>query len=167
MRDTQLRTVEVRPVAAGDRWWLVRAGLAPAMVGTQYHWAEAPLQLLIAPARPTPLRPGPTSIIEVDGRRAGYIGRNPLSGNLEYFLEPWARGGTGSRAIAEFLRTQRRGDRARAFYVSKRNDRSKAALLRAFATLGWSEGTQFQVEERATSWWITVQAEPDVPMEQR
>ncbi|HEX7132292.1 MAG TPA: hypothetical protein VF228_06930, partial [Iamia sp.] len=94
------RQVVVRPATARDWWWLTRAGLAPELVGRQYHWAETPLQVLIAPARGTPLRPGPRSIIEVDGRRAGYIGRNPLSGNLEYLLARWARGGgVGTRAI--------------------------------------------------------------------
>ncbi len=130
------REVVVRPAAAGDWWWLTRAGLAPELVGRQYHWAETPLQVLIAPTRGTPLRAGPRAVIEVDGRRAGYIGRNPLSGNLEYFLAPWARGGVGARAIAAFLRHGRPGDRSRAFVVSHHNARSAAALRRALDAAG-------------------------------
>lgn len=134
------RRVTVRPVARGDWWWLTRAGSAPEMAGVQYHWAEAPLQLGIAPARGTAIRPGPRCLIEVDGTRAGYIGRNPLSGNLEYFLQPWARGGgTGTAAITAFLRDHRAGDRPRAFFVSAGNARSRRALDRAFAALGWRE----------------------------
>lgn len=154
------RQVAVRPVGAGDWWWLTRAGLAPEMAGVQYHWLELPLQLYIAPARATAIRPGPRCIIEVDGRRAGYIGRSPLSGNLEYFLQPWARGGTGTRAIAEFLRTGRPGDRSRSFFVSRKNARSRAALDRAFAELGWEEGGSYATREVPMGQMITVGTGP-------
>ena len=150
------RSVEVRPATAGDWWWLTRAGLAREMVGTQYHWAEAPLQVLIAPTRATPLRTGPRCVVEVDGRRAGYIGRNPLSGNLEYFLQPWARGGTGGRAIEAFLAHHRRGDRPRAFFVSHANARSKAALEGSLRRLGWVEGPDYEVADGRAGWRITV-----------
>lgn len=126
------------------------------MVGVQYHWAEAPLQLFIAPARGSALRPGPRCVIEVDGERAGYIGRNPLSGNLEYFLQPWARGGTGTPAIAAFLRDHRTGDRPRAFFVSSKNARSRRALDRAFAELGWREGDDFTTQTARFGVKITV-----------
>jgi hypothetical protein len=141
--DRPRRTVVVRPVERTDRWWLTRAGLAPEMAGVQYHWAEIPLQLLIAPARPSALCSGPRCVIEVDGERAGYVGRNPLSGNLEYFLKPWARGGTGVDAIAAFLRDHREGDGPRAFSISSENTRSRTALDRAFARLGWRDGYEF------------------------
>lgn len=150
------RRVAVRPATARDWWWLTRAGLAPELVGTQYHRAEAPLQLLIAPTRGTPLRPGPRCIVEVEGRRAGYIGRNPLSGNLEYFLQPWARGGTGGRAIEAFLAGHRRGDRPRAFFVSHRNPRSRAALEGSLRRLGWAEGADWSVADGRLGWRITV-----------
>lgn len=153
------RTVAVRPASAGDWWWLTRAGLAPEMVGVQYHWAEAPLQLGIAPTRGSALRRGPRCIIEVDGRRAGYIGRNPLSGNLEYFLQPWARGGTGVRAIAAFLRDHRAGDRERSFFVSSKNARSRGALDRAFARLGWQEGEEFTIQPVRFGVQVTVRSE--------
>lgn len=133
----------VRAVTSGDWWWLTKAGLAPGMAGVQYHWAETPLQLFIAPARGSAIRPGPRCIIELDGARAGYIGRSPLSGNLEYFLQPWARGGTGTAAIVAFLRDHRPGDRPRTFFVSKKNDRSLGALAKAFAQLSWAEGEQY------------------------
>ena len=150
------RSVEVRPATAGDWWWLTRAGLAPEMVGVQYHRAEIPLQVLVAPTRGTPLRRGPRCVIEVDGRRAGYIGRNPLSGNLEYFLQPWARGGTGSRAIEAFLAQHRRGDRPRAFFVSHANPRSRAALEGSLRRLGWAEGTDYRVADGRLGWRITI-----------
>lgn len=152
------RTVGVRAARAGDWWWLTRSGLSPELAGTQYHWAETPLQLAIAPLRGTSLRPGPRCVIEVDGRRAGYIGRNPLSGNLEYFLQPWARGGTGTRAIASFLADHRHGDRPRAFFVSHENPRSLAALHRALATLDWHEGHEFTTTDGRLGWRLTVTA---------
>lgn len=161
------RTVEVRPVVVGDWWWLTRAGLARELVGTQYHRAEAPLQLLIAPTRPTPLRPGPRCIVEVGGRRAGYIGRNPLSGNLEYFLQPWARGGTGGRAIEAFLAHHRPGDRPRAFFVSHANPRSKAALEGSLRRLGWVEGPDYEVADGRHGWRITVRRTTSARTSQR
>jgi len=151
--------VEVRPVRAGDWPWLTRAGWSPELAGTQYHWAELPLQAWIAPARGLPIRPGPRCVIEVDGRRAGYIGRNPLSGHLEYFLAPWARGGTGARAIAAFLRTGRVGDRRRSFVVSHRNHRSLAALRRALGAAGLVEGTHWWLVDGRFGWRLTVAAD--------
>ena len=153
------RSVVIRSATASDWWWLTRAGLAREMIGVQYHWAETPLQLAIAPTRGTAIRPGPRCIIEVDGRRAGYIGRSPLSGNLEYFLQPWARGGTGGVAITEFLRSHRVGDRPRAFFVSHKNARSLGALHRALASLGWQEGHEFTTDDGRMGWRITVRAD--------
>lgn len=154
------RAVVVRPMKGRDWPWLTAAGLAPEMAGVQYSWAELPLQLLIAPARGTRLRPGPRCIIEVDGRRAGYIGRSPLSGNLEYFLKPWARGGTGTTAITTFLRDHRGGDPSRTFFVSHKNRRSRTALDRAFAQLGWREGEDFVTRTSRFGQRITVRAGP-------
>jgi hypothetical protein len=95
--------------------------------------------------------------VEVDGRRAGYIGRNPLSGNLEYFLQPWARGrGAGPQVIAAFLAEHRPDDRKRRFVVKHGNDRSLGALQRALAQLGWVEGEDYWVDDGrvATSVWV-------------
>ena len=43
--------VVVRAITCEDTGWLARVGLDPEKVGRQYHWAETPLQLYIAPAR--------------------------------------------------------------------------------------------------------------------
>ncbi len=150
------RPVAVRQSAWRDAWWLLRAGLSPELIGTQYSWPEVPVQLVIAPLRALRRPGGPSCIIEVGGRRAGFIGRNPLSGNLEYWLQPWARGGVGRTAIIAFLREQRVGDRARRFHVSFRNERSKAALLSAFGELGWHSGDQFEVIDGRLGWEIHV-----------
>ena len=93
-------------------------------------------------------------------RRAGYIGRSPLSGNLEYFLQPWARGGTGTRAIAEFLRSGRPEDRSRSFFVSRKNARSRTALDRAFHQLGWREGESYTTRDVRMGQLVTVGAGP-------
>jgi hypothetical protein len=148
--------VRVRAAARRDWLWLTVVGLSPELAGRQYHLVELPLQLAVAPLRDSPWPSGPTSIIEVDGRRAGYIGRNPLSGNLEYFVRRWARGGVGRRAIVAFLRDHRRGDRARRFFVSYKNERSRHALLGAFDDLGWVEDEQFRVRRGRHGWWIEV-----------
>ncbi len=146
----------VRAARRDDWWWLTRQGLAPELVGRQYHWLETPLQLVVAPTRGLGWRDGPRAIIEVEGERAGYIGRNPLSGNLEYFVAARARGGVGRQAIAAFLATGRAGDRPRRFYVSHANPRSRAALLGACADLGWIEGEDYEIVDAARNWWITV-----------
>lgn len=141
------RQVVVRRVGWADVPWLCGAGLSPELVGRQYHPLETPLQLVVAPARAVLGPRGPAAVVEVDGRRAGYIGRNPLSGNLEYFLRPWARGGgVGRVAITELLTRHRPGDRPRRFFVSARNDRSLRALLGALDAMGWQEGTDYWVD---------------------
>jgi len=140
------RTVALRSVRWRDWPWLTVQGLAFSKVGSQYHWAEAPLQLYIAPMRATLGPRGPAAIVVVDGRRAGYIGRNPLSGNLEYFLQPWARGGTGAVMIGAFLREHRPHDRERAFFVSHKNERSRRSLVGALTAIGWEQGTHYRIE---------------------
>lgn len=156
------RRVVVRRVGWADVPWLVRAGLAPELVGRQYHWVEAPLQLLIAPLRAVLGPAGPAAVVEVDGRRAGYIGRNPLSGNLEYFLAPWARGGTGRPMIRAFLASHRPGDRPRCFFVAHHNERSLATLLASLDDLGWRRGTHYWVDEVrfGRQVWVGVGATP-------
>ena len=140
------RPVHLRPATRGDLWWLWAVGLDPEKVGSQYHWAEAPLQLGIAPVRAVIAPHRAAAVVEVDGRRAGYIGPNPLSGNLEYFVQPRARGGVGTRIVASYLRDHRGDDRARRFFVSSHNDRSLATLHRAFEQLGWQEGVEVRTE---------------------
>jgi hypothetical protein len=149
--------VVVRAATGDDTAWLLLAGLDPEKIGRQYHWLEAPLQLYIAPARAVLGPRGPAAIVEVDGRRAGYIGRNPLSGNLEYFLQPWARGrGVGSVVIEEFLASHRPKDRQRRFVIKHGNERSMHALRRALARLGWVDGVDYWTSDgrAATSVWV-------------
>jgi hypothetical protein len=154
------REVVVRAVAWRDWFWLAAQGFSFRKVNRQYHWAEVPLQLYIAPMRATLGPAGPAAIIEVDGWRAGYIGRNPLSGNLEYFLQPWARGGVGRRAIVAFLRDHRGGDKARLFFVSHKNERSRRALIGSFDALGWHEGDEYRIEDGRVGWKIHVAPGP-------
>jgi len=138
--------VRLAPVRWRDVGWLVAVGLDPELVGRQYHWAETPLQLVAAPLRGLLASHVAARLVWVDGRRAGYIGRSPLSGTYEYLLRPWARsGGVGRRMIAEFLAHHRRADRARCFFVSGANERSMAALRGALADIGWTEGTEYRV----------------------
>ena len=147
----------VRAVRRDDAAWLLRVGLDPEKIGRQYHWAETPLQLYIAPARALLGPRGPAAVIEVDGRRAGYVGRNPLSGNFEYFLQPWARGrGAGSAAIGAFLAEHRGVDRRRRFVIKHGNDRSLRSLQRALDAIGWREGDDYWFEDgrAAMSVWV-------------
>ena len=138
--------VELVRAQVRDLPWLVAMGLDPELIGRQYHWAETPLQLVVAPGRAVLAPFVAARVVRVDGRRAGYIGRSPLSGNYEYVLRPWARGaGVGRRMIVEFLAEHRVGDRGRAFFVSTSNERSLRALRGAFAELGWVEGRDFTV----------------------
>jgi hypothetical protein len=149
--------IALRPVARGDRTWLLRVGWSLELAGSQYHWVELPLQAAVAPLRALLGPVVPAAVIEVDGRRAGYIGRSPLSGNLEYFLASWARDGVGKQAIAEFLAHHRSGDRRRRFVVSRRNPRSLAALRGAFHLLGWTEGVEYAVSEGRRGWSVWVE----------
>ncbi len=157
---TPERDVVLRSVRWADWPWLTAQGLSFSKVGSQYHWLEAPLQLYIAPMRATLGPRGPAAVVEVDGRRAGYIGRNPLSGNLEYFLQPWARGGSGRAVIAGFLRDHRPHDRERAFFVAHKNERSLRALLGALATLGWHEGDEYSLDDARLGTYVRVRATP-------
>ncbi len=157
------RGVQVRSIRCSDALWLVSVGLDPEKIGRQYHWAETPLQLYIAPARALLGPRGPAAIVEVHGRRAGYVGRNPLSGNFEYFLQPWARGrGIGTVSIGEFLAKHRGDDRARRFMVKHGNARSLQALRHALEQIGWVEGRDYRIEDGrvATSVWVRSTSTP-------
>jgi hypothetical protein len=135
----------VRACRPDDRWWLLRVGLDPEKAGSQYSWPEAPLQLVIAPWRAAVCTRRRAALAEVDGRRAGYIGPNPLSGNLEYFLQPWARGGRGAALVEGYFREFTAREAPERFFVSTKNDRSLGALQRGFAALGWSEGSEYEI----------------------
>lgn len=136
----------VRRCRREDRGWLLRAGLDPEKAGTQYSWAEVPLQLVIAPGRAALCTRAPAAIVEVDGRRAGYIGPNPLSKNLEYFLQPWARGGRGAATVAGWFRLFPHRAAPVRLFVSSKNDRSLRSLQRGLAQLGWADGHEYRVE---------------------
>ena len=137
--------LHVRPCGPHDRWWLLRAGLDPEKIGSQYSWPEAPLQLLIAPWRAAVCTRRRAALAEVDGRPAGYIGPNPLSKNLEYFLQPWARGGRGAALVEGYFRLFPAREVAERFFVSAKNVRSLRALERGLGAVGWSEGDQYVV----------------------
>ena len=150
----------LRRARADDLAWLLAVGLDPEKVGSQYHWAEAPMQLYVAPARALrALRP-PAAVVVLDGRRAGYIGPNPLSRNLEYLLQPWARGGRGAAVVTTHLRDCRDRDRPRRFFVGGSNDRSLRTLRRAFDALGWQEGQEVRTEAAAHGRYVWVPAGP-------
>lgn len=150
-----------RPAGWDDWWWLTRTGLSPELVGRQYHWAEMPLQLVIAPLRGAPWPRGPRWLVEVDGRRAGYVGRNPLSGNVEYLLRPWARGGgRGGAAITAFLRADREDGRPSTFFVAHHNARSRAALVRSLEAVGRAEGEGYAVADGRHGERFTVPSRP-------
>lgn len=141
--------VALRRVRLADFGWLTRIGLRREFVGVQYSWFELPLQALIAPLRALLGPFVPACVVLIDGSRAGYVGRSPLSGNLEYFICGWGQGrGAGRRAIAEFLAHHRVGDRRRKFIVRKHNKRSIHVLRGVFDELDWVEGKDYHVRQR-------------------
>jgi len=154
------RDVDLRRARTADLAWLVAVGLDPEKIGSQYHWAEAPLQVGVAPARALLARRRPAAVVVVDGRRAGYIGPNPLSRNLEYFVQPWARGGVGAAIVARYLEGFRSGDRPRRFFVATHNDRSMRTLRTAFDRLGWAEGQEVRIEPATHGSYVWVPAGP-------
>ena len=152
--------VRLRRARAADVGWLLGVGLDPEKIGSQYHWVETPLQLGVAPARALLAARRPAAVVEVDGRRAGYVGPNPLSRNLEYFVQPWARGGVGATIVATYLAGFRAGDGPRRFFVSSRNERSMRTLRTAFARLGWEEGREGRIEPAPPGSLVWVPAGP-------
>jgi len=154
------RLVVLCRVRPADWPWLVFDGLHPRKWGEQFTFVEVPLQLLVAPARALLASRRPSALVWVNGRRAGYVGVNPLSGNLEYYLAPWARGGVGRIMLETFLCHHRPGDRRRSFFVSKGNHRSRALLLGTVQRLGWRVGHDYGVTANRFGSMIWVRAEP-------
>lgn len=138
--------VQLRQVRLSDFKWLTRTALRREFAGVQYSWIEWPLQPIAAPLRAALGPFVPACIVLVDGTPAGYIGRSPLSGNLEYFLMEWAQGrGIGRKAIVAFLMHHRAGDKARKFVIRKKNRRSLRVLLGALDELDWVEGKDYRM----------------------
>ncbi len=149
--------VKLRRVRLSDFGWLTKTALAREFAGVQYSWFEWPLQPLSAPMRAALGPFVPACLILVDDRRAGYIGRSPLSGHIEYFILEWAQGrGVGRRAIAEFLAHHRAGDRARKFVVRRGNKRSLRVLQGALDELGWVEGKDYTIRRRTLTTVVEV-----------
>ncbi|RIK10479.1 MAG: hypothetical protein DCC49_03350 [Acidobacteria bacterium] len=141
--------VKLRQVRPSDFKWLIKTALKREFAGVQYSWIEWPLQPIAAPVRAAAGPFVPACVIIVDGELAGYIGRSPLSGNLEYFLLNWAQGrGVGRKAISEFLAHHRAGDKARKFVIRKKNKRSLRVLQGALDELGWSEKSDYKIVEK-------------------
>lgn len=150
-------TVKLRKVRVSDFRWLTKTALRREFAGVQYSWLEWPLQPIAAPLRSAFGPFVPACVILVDDIPAGYIGRSPLSGNLEYFLMGWAQGrGVARKAIAEFLAHHRAGDKARKFVVAKKNKRSLSVLRGALDELGWDEATDYQINKRRLRTVVTV-----------
>jgi hypothetical protein len=157
LRFPRARGVVVRSVRRADVPWLIAAGLSPEKIGRHYHWMQAPLQLYVAPTRALLGPRGPAAIVELDGRRAGYVGRNPLSGHLEYFLQPWAQEcGAEATVLREFLVKHRRNDRERRLVIERGDVRALLAVEGALRRLGWVERCDYRVIEggATTAVWI-------------
>ena len=154
--------MELRRPRRSDIGWLAAIGLDPEKIGSQYHWVETPLQLGIAPARAFLAAHRPAAVVEVDGGRAGYIGPNPLSRNLEYFVQPWGRGGVGVDIVTRYLRDFRVGDGPRRFFVAEHNERSLRTLRAACSQMGWAEGREFRIEPNRHGVYLWVPAGPSL-----
>jgi hypothetical protein len=141
------KVVAIERPSFQDQMWLLAAGFDPEKVGSQYSIAEAPLQLIIAPLRALRARRKPAFIVRVDGKRAGYIGPNPLSGNIEYFVQPWARGGIGAEIIAAyFRRVPSPREHVLRFFVAGHNARSRRALVKALEAVNWEMESHYWIE---------------------
>ena len=142
------REVELRPISARDLQFLVRSGLDRERVGVQYGADEYRKQYRIAPMRFfNKLTRTQSFIIWVEGQRAGYVGLNPLSTNIEYYLQPWARGGTGGRALSAFLQRSLPFEVERSAFMIGSNERSQAVMRSALVGCGLVSGVDFEEYE--------------------
>lgn len=139
------RNVELTGIRLLDLPFLLMSGLDRERIGVQYPEQEWLKQFRIAPLRyfnrSTRLR---SFIILVDGRRAGYVGLNPLSENIEYYLQPWARGGAGKRAVTEFLRRTLPSVRDEHAFMLPGNERSVMTFRRSLEALRLREDADFE-----------------------
>jgi hypothetical protein len=132
--------VTLTRIVARDVPFLLRSGLDPERRGVQYPKHEYRKQFRIAPLRYWQRRTRPLSrIIRVDNRRAGYVGLNPLSENIEYYLMPWARGGVGGRAVEAYLREVLPFDVPKHAFMLAGNDRSVNTFRAALERIGLAD----------------------------
>jgi hypothetical protein len=139
------RAVTLTEITWRDLLFLVTSGLQPDRAGVQYPRSEYRAQFRIAPLRYfNRTTRAQSSIIRVDGRRAGYVGLNPLSTNIEYYLVPWARGGVGGRAVVSYLRTRLPFEHDKFAFMLAGNDRSVHVFRSALHQLGLSDPATFR-----------------------
>ena len=79
----------------------------------------------------------------VDAKRAGYVGLNPLSTNIEYYLQPWARGGTGGPAVEMYLRQVLPFAKKKYAFMMKGNERSVRTFRASLENLGFADGREY------------------------
>ncbi len=131
------REVTLTAIGLTDLPFLVWSGLDRERIGIQYPADEYRRQFRIAPLRYFRSATRPLSrIIRVEGRRAGYVGLNPLSENIEYYLQPWARGGVGGAAIESYLRSVLPFPVDKHAFMLEGNDRSVAVFRGALSRIG-------------------------------
>ncbi len=139
------RVVTLSRITWRDVPFLVTSGLHRERAGVQYPRSEYRAQFRIAPLRYfNRTTRTVSSIVRVDGRRAGYVGLNPLSTNIEYYLVPWARGGVGRRAIVTYLRTHLPFEEDKFAFMIAGNARSVHVFRSALHELGLSDPETFR-----------------------
>lgn len=142
------RQVALTAIGLADLPFLVWSGLDRERIGVQYPAGEYRRQFRIAPLRYFRSATRPSSrIIRVNGRRAGYVGLNPLSENIEYYLQPWARGGVGGAAIEAYLRATLPFPVDKHAFMIEGNDRSVAVFRAALTRIGLIDGEDFEYFE--------------------
>ena len=142
------RVVTLTRITLRDLPFLVISGLHRDRAGVQYPRSEYRKQLRIAPMRYfNRTTRAQSNIIRVDDRRAGYIGLNPLSTNIEYYLVPWARGGVGSQALDAYLRAHLPFGEAKHAFMLVDNERSVRVFRSALDRLGMTEPDDYRYFE--------------------
>ena len=137
-------STELKIITFADLPFLLLSGLDRERVGVQYRDGEWLKQFRIAPLRYFNKSTRSRSfLVVVNGRRAGYVGLNPLSTNVEYYLQPWARGGRGRTAVTEFLGHLLPSNRDEHAFMLAGNDRSVMTFRRSLEMLGLTEGVEF------------------------
>jgi hypothetical protein len=142
------RQVSLTRITFVDLPFLVLSGLDRERVGVQYPANEYRKQFKIAPLRYFRRVTRTLSrIIRVNAKRAGYVGLNPLSGNIEYYLMPWARGGVGGRAIEQYLREALPFEVDKHAFMLESNERSVRVFRTVLKSMGLLEGSDFEYFE--------------------